>query len=918
MADRKKKNTGSPVNNLTRDFLKSLSTKKTDLIFVLNSKNRIIFTSDAAAGLLRKKKTELINTKFPYSINADVKILSKNKKSTSYKINAVSVRWGKEKFKILFLNKIVHKRDGEKAKNVKSIEEILNPMDLLQMVLDNIPQRIFWKNRNSRYLGCNKAFANDAGVKNPKDIIGKNDFDLTWTANAEMYRKDDKEVMETDTPKVNYEEPENMKDGTNLWLRTSKVPLHDSESNVIGLLGTYEDITERRKMEESLSSDRRLLKAIISSFPDQIYIKDLNSKFILCNKAVVENARSINPKFKKEEDLIGKSDYDISPYKEAAKSRGYEKGVMKSGQPVYNLEESFGDKISLTTKTPMRDELGNVIGLIGVSRDITEQKKTEEKFKNERILLRTIIDNLPDGIYVKDTECRKILANQADLEYMGCKNESEAIGKTDFDFFSSEAASNFYKDDQTVIRSGQSVINREESFIDKNNQVRWLLTSKIPLRDSDRKIIGLVGIGHNITERKKSDFLNKALYEISVATYTASNMDILYKRIHELINTLIPAKNFYIAMYDDDSGMLTFPYFVDELDTSMEPRKLHKGLTDYVLRHGEAILIDTAKYAELNKKDEVEVIGSPAAIWLGVPLSIGGKIIGVIVVKDYENEKAYGEDEKHLLIFVSNQVAQAIERKRNSEAIKKYVEELKLTNQTKDKFFSIIAHDLKNPFITILGFSDLVISDYAELSDDERKFYIDEMKKSAEVSHSLLQNLLQWSRAQTGRIEFNPRKLSLQKTVNENFLLLNNSAEKKGITLEQKIPTTVLVTADEEMLNIVLRNLLTNAIKFSSRGGIICVSSVPKEDFVEVCVSDCGVGMDKKTMDNLFRLDYTHSTPGTEEETGTGLGLILCKEFIEKHGGNISVKSELGKGSKFIFTLPSSRIKVKDAILEEK
>jgi signal transduction histidine kinase len=225
-------------------------------------------------------------------------------------------------------------------------------------------------------------------------------------------------------------------------------------------------------------------------------------------------------------------------------------------------------------------------------------------------------------------------------------------------------------------------------------------------------------------------------------------------------------------------------------------------------------------------------------------------------------------------------------------------------NATKDRFFSIIAHDLKNPFITILGFTDLLYSDYNELSDDERLSFILEMKKSAELSFNLLQNLLQWSRSQTGRIEFNPKKLGLLKIIDENFLILNNSAEQKQIQLFNQVISTIQVTADEDMLNTVFRNLLTNAIKFSNKGGIISVRASAIENFAEIYVSDCGVGMDQKAIDNLFRLEITRSTAGTENETGTGLGLILCKEFIEKNGGTIRVESEVGKGSKFIFTLP--------------
>jgi PAS domain S-box-containing protein len=905
MAPGKKSKINSSLNESTEELIKTFVAKRSDLILVLSNRDKIIYCTDAAARILKKKKNQLINSKFPYPLSAEIITLSKSKPGIVYRINTVSVVLRKKKLKFLFLNKVAQKNKSKNTQKINYESELLHPQEMLQLVLDNIPQRVFWKDRNYIYLGCNQAFAKDAYLNKPSEIIGKSDFELSWKDTAALYRQNDEEVMESDIPKINFEEPQSTPEGNQLCLRTSKIPLHDRDGNVIGILGTYEDITERKRMEETLSVNRRLLNAIITNLPDQIYVKDLEGRFLLCNKAVVHNAGLIKPEFQKEEDLIGKSDFDIFPYDDAVQYRSYEKAIMDSGEQIFNLEETYMGKTGLTTKVLMKDDSGKVIGLIGMNKDITERKKVEETLKNEHILLRTIIDNLPDAIYTKDIECRKTLGNRADLENMGCKNETEVIGKTDFDFFPEKTASVFYQDDQLVMKSGKPFLNRDESFVDKNGQVHWLLTSKLPLRNVDGRIVGIVGIGHDITKRKKTELLNEALFKISETSYTASDMHALYKNIHEVIKTLMPANNFYIAQYDDKADLLSFPYFIDERDSSPIPRKPGNRLTEYVLRNGEAILVDAMKALELKQSGKVVLSKSPIPIWLGVPLKIEGKVIGVIVLCDYENENVYSEDEMQLLIFVSNQVAQVIERKKNSEAIQTYIEELRLLNQTKDKFFSIIAHDLKNPFITILGFCDLLLSDFTELSVDEMLFFIQEMKNSANLNHNLLQNLLLWSRSQTGRLEFSPRKLELLDIINENFLLLNKTSEKKQIRLHHEIPFALHVTADEDMLNTVLRNLLTNAIKFSNKGSIISVKAVANDNFVEICVADSGIGMDQKKIDNLFRLDAAHSTAGTENELGTGLGLILCKEFIEKNGGKIWVESEIGKGSKFNFSLLS-------------
>mgnify|MGYP001561139863 FL=1 len=178
------------------------------------------------------------------------------------------------------------------------------------------------------------------------------------------------------------------------------------------------------------------------------------------------------------------------------------------------------------------------------------------------------------------------------------------------------------------------------------------------------------------------------------------------------------------------------------------------------------------------------------------------------------------------------------------------------------------------------------------------------MKKSAEVSHNLLQNLLLWSRAQTGRIEFNPLKIDLQKIVSDNIELLRPSAERKQIKIISDTPPNTFIFADEDMLNTIIRNLLTNALKFTNKNGLIEINCFQRPENIEICISDTGVGMSDKVKANLFRLDVSQTTFGTENEAGTGLGLILCKEFVEKHGHKICVESEVGKGSKFCFTLP--------------
>lgn len=233
---------------------------------------------------------------------------------------------------------------------------------------------------------------------------------------------------------------------------------------------------------------------------------------------------------------------------------------------------------------------------------------------------------------------------------------------------------------------------------------------------------------------------------------------------------------------------------------------------------------------------------------------------------------------------------------------------LKELNATKDKFFSIIAHDLKNPITAQFTMTSMIIEDYKEMSDDELLEMIKAVDKAGKQTYRLLENLLYWSRAQIGRLEYIPKEIFLDELVRESFDLLHDNAKAKDITLVPAAPNAFSAYGDEEMVKTVLRNLISNAIKFTNQGGTVKVEFEEKDNQKIVRVIDNGVGIPARYLDQIFRIDVVASTPGTEGERGTGLGLILCKEFVEKNGGKVWVESEEGKGSIFSFSLPTKPI----------
>ena len=229
--------------------------------------------------------------------------------------------------------------------------------------------------------------------------------------------------------------------------------------------------------------------------------------------------------------------------------------------------------------------------------------------------------------------------------------------------------------------------------------------------------------------------------------------------------------------------------------------------------------------------------------------------------------------------------------------------ELQELNATKDKFFSIISHDLKGPLNSLTSFSSLLINHTDSLSKEEIKMFASDFDKSLKNLFSLLENLLEWSRSQTGNIEFVPESFDLAAMLEENKELLKAQAQNKRITLVNESQEKVLINAHKNSINTVVRNLISNAIKFTPEGGTITLKSSRQNGSVVTSIADTGVGMSQNVIDKLFRLDSKHSTKGTANEKGTGLGLILCKEFVEKNGGKIWVNSKEGEGTVFYFSL---------------
>ncbi len=654
-------------------------------------------------------------------------------------------------------------------RKIAALEEIerkcLQERILLRTLINNLPDAIYAKDASCRKTMANPADVHNMGLQSETDVLGKNDFELFPKDVAEGFFADDQSVIQSGKAVLNREEYFIDEDGKKHWLMTSKLPLKDEGGKIVGLIGIGRDITERKNVEEALRHEKAFMDALMDSVPDSIYFKDRQCRLTKINRKMMNDL-----KFEDMNQVIGKTEVDLFGEEFGRKTLESELHLMAIGKPIVGLTESrqLADGSTCwtsTTKVPMRDDNGQIVGLVGITREINEFMKVQEEREHERHLLRTLINNLPDAIYAKDASCRKTIANPADVHNMGLQSEAEVLGKDDFELFPQEVAEKFYADDQVVLQSGIPVLNREEYFVDGEGRKHWLVTSKLPLTDQHGKVAGLIGIGRDITERKQAE----------------------------------------------------------------EQVRLQ---------------------------------------------------LSVIAEQNLELEKA---------------------RDAAMEA-----------NKTKSAFLASMSHELRTPLNAIIGYSEMIAE---EMSDDGETRYhgdLDRIHMAGKNLLELINEVLDLSKIEAGKMELYVEEFQLNSLIDEVVSTVQPLTEKNEnsllVNIAKDIPT---VRLDHTKVRQILFNLISNASKFTQEGTItLSAATIPPADHtgtkIVLKVSDTGIGLTEEQKLKLFKEFSQADSSTTRKYGGTGLGLAITKHFTEMMHGTIEIESAPNQGTTFTVTLPQS------------
>jgi PAS domain S-box-containing protein len=486
-----------------------------------------------------------------------------------------------------------------------------------------------------------------------------------------------------------------------VWL-SHFIPIRDAAGSVVRVFGTAVDITAHKRAEEALRISETRYRSLFENSPISLWeedfsdvktaideiksrgISDLDAYFdahpdeivrVMSKTKVISVNRTTVELYNAPDSTSFTDGFTIVFDEETIPSfldsiRAIAAGKLRLKCETVNRKFT-GEKMDLSLSWSVAPGYEETYGKVVVSLvDLTESRIAEEALRHESELLHTLMDNMPDTIYFKDRDLRFTRINSAHAAILGLDTPEEAIGKTDGDFLVPERALERAVDEQKIIVTGTPLLGKVERVTRRDGRLHQILTTKVPVRDSKGKIVGIVGSSRDITEFKQAEELEGALYRIAETSNTTTDIQSFYREIHHIISELMPVGNFYIAEYDSERDILSFPYFVDEVDLPPSPSSAGRGLTAYVLRTGKSLLCTDEKSQELERLGEAVLVGSPSPIWLGVPLISGNRPIGAIVVQHYSDPTVYTEREQHILEFVSTHIARAIDFKRSEEAIR--------------------------------------------------------------------------------------------------------------------------------------------------------------------------------------------------------------------------------------------------------
>ncbi len=754
------------------------------------------------------------------------------------------------------------KQSQQKQEIKKAIQE---RDQRFRSIFDNLISGIAFTAVSGQLLTVNKAYEKITGYSS-EELLQMNFKEYTHPDDIDSEQKKLSDAINAHLHEISYEKRYITKKGKTIWVDLSVSFIYDN-GEPIYFVGVINEITEQKRIEQELLYSEERFKKLVENSPDIIYLYS-KKRGALYWSPRVRDILGFEPN-----DLL-KNPFkwnaaihpdDLPAVKDAIENDIFDKIIDLE----YRVQSAQGKWIWLHDRITNKKTINNDVIIEGYASDITQRRATELALIYSQNKLHTYLDSSPIGIAISQKDNTIQMLNHKFIELFGYTLQD--IPTINHWFLLAYPDPKYRAD---ILRRWDNEVELCTSRHKKFRPMEGLVRCK---DGTDRVIeFSFESLGNDqittfvdVTERKqieqrirKSEQQLKKLYDNTPIMMHAINME----------GQLISVNQYWLNKLG---------YKQDEV----LGKKSVEFLTESSRKKASVKISSLFKIGEI-KDLEFEFVKKT------------GEVIDVMLSAEVQ----YDENRQPTSAFAM--IRDVTEQKKTREKILAQNKQLIALNATKDKFFSIIAHDLRAPFNVILGFSELMIDRVKHNRFTEVERFSKLILQATNHSNNLLTNLLEWSRTQTGRIQISLKRHDIGVIINNLVVFFQTGFDTKNIHIQTHLEPNLFLLGDKHMLETVIRNLLSNAIKFTPENGFITITTKTNRNKAIISISDTGIGIEKKELAKLFKIESNYSTPGTNKETGTGLGLILCKEFIEKQGGSIAVSSEPGKGSCFAIALP--------------
>lgn len=707
-------------------------------------------------------------------------------------------------------------------------------------------------------------------------------------------------------------------------------PIFDQHGKVVKVIGVSNDVTERKKAEEALLKSEEKYRKIFENVQDVLYQTNMDGIFLAVSPSIEYFSGF------RQDEIIGTSVehfyYDFND-RILVMDTIIKKGELKDYEIKLKTQKS-GIKYGSINARLILDAQGKPDYISGAIRDITERKLAVLALKESEERYRSFISQVSEGVYRFESDLPMDLnlpkeeqvdfiydhmfiaeCNGAFLKMYGITDREDVIGKGPLYFHGGR----YNQVNRDILRkfidSGYNIQNGITEEPNAAGQIMYLSNNSLGIIENNH-LVRVWGTQIDITDNVRSERVQQVLYAISLAALSSKDMDELTEIISLQLGKLLDTKNFYIAFYDETTGMLSTHFLNDQKD-KITSWPAEKSATGYVIKHQRSLFANDADMIKLCEAGEIEIVGVPAKVWLGVPLWAKNKVIGAIVVQNYDRSDAYTEKDQLMLEFISHQIGISIERKKAEQELRQAIIKAQESDRLKSAFLANMSHEIRTPMNGILGFARLLKE--PDLSEVEHQEYIEIIENCGSRMLSIINDIMSISKVESGQMEITISETNINDQMKYIYTFFKPEVEGKGMKfiIKNALPDNdTFIKTDKEKVYAILTNLVKNAIKFTKSGsiefGYSLKSGIDAKE-LEFYVKDTGMGIPEEQKGFIFDRFRQGSESLTRNYEGAGLGLAISKAYVEMLGGRIWVDSKVGKGSRFYFTLPFNReIKVPD------